>query len=52
MDVMRTGEKLHDTDMYNCYKGYVHFLRLVRSGDGIQGPVGHGLVCRVFAGYR
>ena len=26
MDVMRTGEKLHDTDMYNCYKGYVTFF--------------------------
>ena len=25
MDVMQTGEKLHDTNMYNCYEGYVTF---------------------------
>lgn len=25
MDVMHTGEKLHDTDRYNCYEGYVSF---------------------------
>ena len=25
MDVMQTGEKLHNTDMYNCYEGYVSF---------------------------
>ena len=23
MDVMQTGEKLHDTNMYDCYEGYV-----------------------------
>ena len=25
MDVMQTGEKLHDTNMYDCYEGYVTF---------------------------
>ena len=32
MDVMRTGEKLHDTDMYNCYEGYVTFYGLSDQG--------------------
>ena len=26
MDVMQTGEKLHDTDMYNCHEGHVTFF--------------------------
>ena len=25
MEVMQTGEKLHDTNMYDCYEGYVTF---------------------------
>ena len=28
MDVMQTGEKLHDTDMYNCHEGHVTFFGL------------------------
>ena len=32
MDVMQTGEKLHDTDMYNCHEGHVTFFGLSDQG--------------------
>ena len=32
MDVMLTGEKLHDTDMYNCHEGHVTFFGLSDQG--------------------
>ena len=32
MDVMQTGEKLHDTNMYNCHEGHVTFFGLSDQG--------------------